>query len=143
MKTSVLALAAALALFTTATTFAQRGYDPRYGNYPAPNSYPTPNQQRYDDVQDEIRLDRLDAIVGLSRRQERQLRRIEERYDRMGLVAGGRLNPRDYQRLLMQKNQEFMSVLTPVQRDRLYAFQANSRRGNPGRGNYGGYGRRG
>ena len=144
MKKSIFALAI-LALITTGTTMAQRGYDPGY------NRYPTPNQQRYDDIQDEIRIDRLDAIVGLTRHQERVLRRIEERYDRMGLTRGSNLSPRDYQRLQWQKNQEVNDVLTPAQRDRLYAFQQNNRRGGygpggSGRGGYGGnggYGRRG
>lgn len=134
MKKSMFALAAIVALLTTGTTMAQRG--PGYGNGYG-NAYPTPNQQRYDDIQDEIRVDRLDAIVDLSRKQERQLRRIEEQYDRQGLTAGSRLSPREFQRLSYQKNQEFLSVLTPVQRDRLYAFQANNRRGGYNRGSYG------
>lgn len=137
MKKSIFAIAI-LALITTGTTMAQRGYAPGYNNgYPAQNPNP-----RYDDVQDEIRIDRLDALVGLTRHQERTLRRIEERYDRLGLMRGSNLAPRDYQRLQWQKNQEINSVLTPAQRDRLYAFQNNNRRGGYGQGQ-GGYGRGG
>lgn len=126
---------AIIALITTGTTMAQRGYGPGYNN-----GYPTPNQQRYDDIQDEIRIDRLDAIVGLSRHQARIIRRIEEHYDQVGLMRGSNLSPWDYQRLQWQKNQKISQVLTPIQRDRLYAFQQNNRRGGYGRGGYGGYG---
>ena len=71
MKKSIFAIAI-LALITTGTTMAQRGYAPGYNNgYPAQNPNP-----RNDDYQDEIRIDRLDALVGLTRHQERTLRRI-------------------------------------------------------------------
>nr|WP_293843751.1 hypothetical protein [uncultured Arsenicibacter sp.] len=150
MKKAILTIAT-IALLTTGTVMAQRGYDP---NYDARNRYPNqgmPNP-RADDMRDEYRIDRLDAIVGLTRRQERELRRIENHYDRLGLMPGSRLDPRDFQRLSWQKQQAIMDVLTPAQRDRLYSFQQNNRRGYDrgydrdrgyGYPDRGGYGRRG
>ncbi len=146
MKKAILSIAT-IALLTTGTVLAQRSYDP---NYDARNRYPNQSMQNphYDDARDEYRIDRLDAIVGLTRRQERELRRIENHYDRLGLMPGSRLNSREFQRLSWQKQQAVMDVLTPAQRDRLYSFQQNNRRGYDRDRGYGypdrgGYGRRG
>lgn len=118
---------------------AQRGYDndrypdPRYDNRRYENQ--RNENQRYDDFQEDIRIDRLDAIVGLSRHQERQLKRIEDRYDYREMEASRRRDPRAYQYTLRRKNQEMMSVLTPGQRERLFAYQQQYRRND--RGYYG------
>ncbi|MBC8155876.1 MAG: hypothetical protein H7Z72_23550 [Bacteroidetes bacterium] len=140
MKKSIIMLIA-LALFTTGSVMAQRGYNGGYDRSPAPNQTNPYN----DESQDWYRIDRLDEIVNLSRSQKRDIKRIEDRYDRVGLTQNGRLYPQEAQRLRWQKRQDIMAVLSPIQRDRLYAFQQQSRRGN--RGNYGGYqggyGRRG
>ncbi len=120
-------IAAALTLFalTTGMTFAQGGYSRPYDNRP---SY-SPNSRYNDDQQDELKIDRIDAIVGLSRRQERQLRRIEESYDRT--MATSRLTPKGYRQLQRRKRQDVLAVLTSAQRDRLFAYQQqNNRRGN-------------
>lgn len=158
MKKTILTIAA-LALLTTGSAMAQRGYNGGYDRYPAPvptypnNQYPTPNpgynqggynqypnqaNPHVDDSQDWYRIGRLDEIVNLSRGQKRDLKRIEDRYDRLGLTPGGRLYPQEVQRLQFQKQQDIMSVLNPIQRDRLYAFQQSRW---PGRGRY--YGQRG
>ncbi|GAB3933962.1 hypothetical protein GCM10028804_50530 [Larkinella terrae] len=115
---------------------AQRGYD--NDRYPAPNPRYDDNRynnQRYDDIQEDIRIDRLDAIVGLSRHQERQLKRIEDRYDFREMETARRRDPQAYQYTLRRKNQEMMSVLTPYQRERLFAYQQQYRRND--RGYYG------
>ncbi|GAB3907656.1 hypothetical protein GCM10028803_41790 [Larkinella knui] len=139
MKTTILTFVT-LALLSTGTVMAQRGYD--NDRYPAPNSrYDNDrygNNQRYDDIQEDIKIDRLDAIVGLSRHQERQLKRIEDRYDYREMEAARRRDPQAYQYTLRRKNQEMMSVLTPFQRERLFAYQQQYRRND--RGGY--YGRR-
>ncbi|GAB3252755.1 hypothetical protein GCM10027347_12080 [Larkinella harenae] len=128
MKTSIIALFT-FAVISTGTAMAQRGYD--YDRYPAPNS----RYERHDDIQEDIRIDRLDDIVGLSRRQERELKRIENRYDYREMEAARRRNPYAYQQTLRRKNQEMMSVLTPHQRERLFAYQQQYRRND--RGYYG------
>ncbi|MBC8155975.1 MAG: hypothetical protein H7Z72_24055 [Bacteroidetes bacterium] len=143
MKNTLMTIAA-LALLTTGSVLAQRGYNGGYDRYPAPNQggynqYPAPRANPYgDESQDWYRIDRLDEIVNLSRGQKRDIKRIEDRYDRAGLTPNGRLYPREAQRLRRQKQQDIMSVLNRVQRDRFFAFQ-QSRRGNQG----GYYGRRG
>ena len=119
---------ATLALLTTGSVMAQRGY----GRYPAPAQ----TNPRFDDSQDFYRIEQLDNIVNLSRSQKRAIKRIEDRYDRLGLTPGGRLYPQEARRLQMQKQQEVYSVLNPAQRNVLYAYQQNRR---PARGGY--YGR--
>ncbi|MRS62270.1 hypothetical protein [Larkinella terrae] len=135
MKTTIFTLVT-LAVLSAGTAMAQRGYD--NDRYPAPNPRYDDNRynnQRYDDIQEDIRIDRLDAIVGLSRHQERQLKRIEDRYDFREMETARRRDPQAYQYTLRRKNQEMMSVLTPYQRERLFAYQQQYRRND--RGYYG------
>jgi hypothetical protein len=143
-------IAAALTILAlaTGTTFAQRGYDnrnnaprdyryddPRYrGRYDGPNS-----RYERDEIQEEIKIDRLDALVGLTNRQERQLHRIEDQYDRV--MNNPRLNRSEYRQLQLRKRQDMLAVLTSAQRDRL--FDAQQQRYGNRRGNGYGYGRRG
>ncbi|MGV3558881.1 hypothetical protein [Larkinella arboricola] len=131
MKTTLVTLFT-LAVLSIGSAMAQRGYD----RYPDPryNSRNYENQRR-DDFQEDIKIDRLDAIVGLSRRQEKELKRIEDRYDFREMEAARRRDPRAYEYTLRRKNQEMMSVLTPSQRERLYAYQQQYRRND--RGYYG------
>ncbi|RAJ95737.1 hypothetical protein LX87_03485 [Larkinella arboricola] len=131
MKTTLVTLFT-LAVLSTGSAMAQRGYD----RYPDSryNSRNYENQRR-DDFQEDIKIDRLDAIVGLSRRQEKELKRIEDRYDFREMEAARRRDPRAYEYTLRRKNQEMMSVLTPSQRERLFAYQQQYRRND--RGYYG------
>jgi Spy/CpxP family protein refolding chaperone len=129
MKKTIIAFAT-LALLTTGA-MAQRPYYSGPDRGGRPNSY-------HDDIQEDIRIDRLDAIVNLSRKQQRELKRIEDRYDYREMAAMQRRSPQAYNRLLRQKNQDMMLVLTPFQRQKLMDFQ-QSRRYD--RGGY--YGRRG
>lgn len=128
---------AALMLVTLATgaTYAQSGrynqpYDNRspYGNRGP--QYGGPGYDR-DQVQDDLKIDRIDAIVGLSRRQERQLRRIENNYDQ--LVARSRFDQQGYRQLMFRKRQDMLAVLTSGQRDRLFAYHQNNRYPNGNR----------
>lgn len=156
MKKIIITLAA-FALLTTGSVMAQTGYNGGYNQYPnanaggynqggqggynnqypAPsggyNQYPAPNQgnPRFDDAQDWSRIERLDEIVNLSGHQRREIKRIEDHYDQLGLTPNSRLYPQETQRLRGQKQQDIMSVLDPIQRDRLYAFQ-QGRRSNRG-----------
>ncbi|AEI48376.1 hypothetical protein [Runella slithyformis] len=114
MKKSILAIAA-FALLSTVTVNAQRGHDP--GQRPA--QAPPYDHPRRDNAREELIINRLDNIVELTRKQENELKRIENRYDR--LLKGRRLSGRDIQRLENEKQQEIWSVLTPVQHQRLAA----------------------
>ena len=118
MKKTLITLAT-LAVLTTGSVMAQRGYTP----------YPAPVQARpyNDDAQDFYRIEQLDNMVNLSRHQKKEIKRIEDRYDRAGLTPGGRLYPQEAQRLQAQKQQEVMSVLNPAQRNVLYSFQQSRR----------------
>lgn len=121
MKKTIIA---ALTLFSLATTvtFAQGVYSRPFDNRPP--------QARYnnDQVQDELKIDRIDAIVGLSRRQEKQIRKIENNYD--NLLATARMTPDGYRQTLLRKRQDILAVLTSTQRDRLFAATQNSRFNN-------------
>ena len=134
-------IAAALTLFALSTgmTFAQGVYSRPYDNRP---SYSPGSRYNNDQVQDELKVDRIDAIVGLSRRQERQLRRIEESYD--GQMARSRMTPDGYRQLQRRKRHDILAVLTSAQRDRLFAYQQQNNRSGNRRGNrVAPYGRRG
>jgi len=130
MKKTIAAALTLIAL-TTGVTFAQRGN-------PCPNNNRAPYGQR-DEIQEEIKIDRIDAIVGLSRRQERQLHKIEDQYDRV--QATSRMTPAALRQLRLRKRQDMLAVLTSAQRDRLFAAQQQNQQ--YGRRHYGGYGRRG
>ena len=134
-------IAAALTLFALSTgmTFAQGVYSRPFDNRP---SYSQGSRYNNDQVQDELKVDRIDAIVGLSRRQEKQLRRIEESYDQQ--MARSRMTPDGYRQIQRRKRQDVLAVLTSAQRDRLFAYQQQNNRSNDRRGNrVAPYGRRG
>ena len=127
-------IAAALTLFalTTGVTLAQgvysRPYDSRYDNRPSQSQAPRYGNYNNDQAQDELKIDRLDAIVGLSRRQEKQLRKIENNYDE--LMARTRTTPDGFRQLQLRKRHDILAVLTSSQRDRLFASQQNNRYNN-------------
>lgn len=128
MKKSILAIAA-FALLSIANVNAQRGHYPSQ----RPAQAPQYNNPRIDNAYEELSINRLDNIVKLTRKQENELKRIENKYDR--LLKGRRVSSRDIQRFENEKQQEIWSVLTPVQRQRLAAhqqsqkFDRNHRRG--------------
>lgn len=161
MKRTIAAALTLLAL-TTGATFAQRGYqypndnrgqyDNNRGRYDNDNRgrhdhddrgrYDNDNRgSRYerDEIQEEIKIDRIDAIVGLSNRQERQLHKIEDNYDRM--MSASRMTSENRRQLQLRKRQDMLAVLTSAQRDRL--FSAQQQQQQYGRRPYSGYGRRG
>ena len=122
MKKSILAIAA-FALLSIATVNAQRG------QYPTQRPTPQYDNPRVDNAYEELSINRLDNIVKLTRKQENELKRIENRYDR--LLKGRRLSGRDIQRLEKEKQQEIWSVLTHVQRQRLAAHQQSQKFDRP------------
>lgn len=109
MKKIILAVIVVLSV-TAGSSFAQKAY---YNGYkPVPNSR---TENRYDD---DLNINKLDKIVGLTRKQENHIRKIENKYDH--LAAGRYANLRE---LNWKKEQEIVNVLTASQRQRLYAFQ--------------------
>ncbi len=118
-------IAAALTLFaiatTTSVTLAQGVYSRPFDNRSAQSQGPRYNN---DQVQDELKIDRIDAIVGLSRRQEKQLRKIENNYDH--IMTTSRMTPDGLRQLQLRKRQDVLAVLTSAQRDRLFASQQNT-----------------
>ncbi|GAB3918481.1 hypothetical protein [Larkinella terrae] len=137
MKTTILSLAAAAFLSIT-VSLAQRPYNPNANRPNAPFNNTKPGS-RFDDVKEDIKIDKLDAIVDLSRKQEKELKRIEDRYDHMEMVTMQRRNPQQYQRLQAQKQQEMLDVLNKKQLQKWIAFQQSNNRFDRGNG----YGRRG
>jgi Spy/CpxP family protein refolding chaperone len=123
-------IAAALTFFalSTGVTLAQRVY-----SKPFDNRAPQYGGTRYDrdQYQDDLKIDRIDAIVGLSRRQEKQLHKIEDNYDRM--MTTSRLTPDGLRQLQLRKRQDMLAVLTSAQRDRLFAQQSGPRNAPYGR----------
>ena len=75
---------------------------------------------RIDNALEELSINRLDNIVKLTRKQENELKKIENQYDR--LLRNRRLSRNDIQRLEREKQQDIWSVLTPTQRQRWTAY---------------------
>ncbi|MBE9461749.1 hypothetical protein ACFP1I_31015 [Dyadobacter subterraneus] len=109
MKKIILSIAL-LATLTVGNSYAQQGR--AYRNRPVPNA-------QIDNNFEEFQINKLDNIVGLSRRQENKIKKIENHYDRL---TAGRRTP-NLKELQWKKQQEIMAVLTPAQRERLMAFQ--------------------
>ncbi|MGM9509144.1 hypothetical protein ACS5NO_15525 [Larkinella sp. GY13] len=125
MKKTIIALAT-VALLSTGVSMAQRTYNPSANRNQAPYSNTNPGS-RYDDVKEDIKIDRLDAIVNLSRKQEKELKRIEDRYDSRENISLQRRNPKMYQRLQAQKQNEMLDVLNKSQLQKWIAFQQSNR----------------
>lgn len=114
MKKTIVAIATIIAL-TVGNSFAQHAYNR--------HEIPAVRNSRTDDINENIRISKLDEIVNLSRKQEKQLKRIEDHYDRLQSSDRRYNTYQAAQRLKSQKQQEILSVLTPAQRQRLYAYQ--------------------
>jgi Spy/CpxP family protein refolding chaperone len=115
MKKTILAIAA-LAIFTIGNSFAQKGYPAKGHHVPAVSA------QRYDNAVEEYNINKLDNIVGLTRKQENQIKKIENKYDRLANNSrrGYFQSPKALEE---QKQREIFSVLTPNQRQKLIAYQ--------------------
>lgn len=97
MKKTILAIAT-LAILSIANVNAQRS------SYPV-HSAPHINNPRLDNKLEELSINHLDNIVKLSRKQENEIKRIENQYDR--LLKGRRLGSRDIERLQNEKQKIF------------------------------------
>ena len=134
MKKTILAIAA-LAIFTLNNGFAQKGYPTKGHNVPA---------ARYDNAVEEYSINKLDNIVGLTRKQENQIKKIENNFDRLANSGRRPQTLQSLKRLEEQKQREIFFVLTPNQRQKLVAYQQADRYNSRGRyDNYGRSNRRG
>ncbi|WP_080056495.1 hypothetical protein [Spirosoma aerolatum] len=148
----VLFTAATLVTLLSTGAFAQRyGYpDNRYPQQPGYNQpgydsgYGQPNYNYdYDDYQFDRHLDWWDRELGLNRRQEREIRRIRDRFNQQTQGLDPR-NPRQRAFFREARQRQFfdmMAVLRPDQRDQVIAhMRPYERSAGRGRGYGNGYG---
>lgn len=134
MKTTLIS---AFALFSLATTvtFAQGVYSKPFDNN-RPGQAQSPRNASFDQhpqytnntpFQGDLTIDQLNALVNLSRRQEKDIRKIDNVYNR--LLANPRQSAELKRELLASKRQETLAVLTVPQRNQLFAaqYQPNNR----------------
>ena len=149
MKKVLLTAATLLALLSTGA-FAQRYGYPQTpsNNYPSQQpGYSQPYGQSgynydYNDYQFDRHLDWWDRELNLTRRQEREIRRIRAKYSQQTQNSNPR-DPRQRDFIRQARQREFidmMAVLGPQQRDRViarmrpYELQNGSRSASRGRG---------
>ena len=158
----VLMTAATLVVLLSTSAMAQRyGYPSQPNNYSQQPGYnqgygqpgysqPGYNQPNYNYDYDDYRFDRhldwWDRELNLSRRQEREIRRVRDRFEQQ--TRG--IDPRDprqrdfFRQARQQQFMDMMAVLNPSQRDRVIdrmrPYERTARRG-PGYGPGRGYGR--
>ncbi|TLV01010.1 hypothetical protein [Dyadobacter luticola] len=120
MKKTILAIATIITL-TVGNGFAQR-----YNSHTIPAA--TVHSSRGDNAYEEFQINKLDQIVGLTRKQENKIKKIENHYDRLAASNRKYSTFQATQRLEQQKQKEIISVLTPVQRQRWFAFQNGGKR---------------
>ncbi len=147
MKNALLTAATLVVLLSTSALAQRYGYPaPPPANYPSQPGYGQPNYNYdYDDYRFDRHLDWWDRELNLTRRQEREIRRIRERFEQQTR----RVDPRDprqrdtYRQLRQREFFDMMAVLGPEQRDRViermrpYERSANrwpDRRNSRGRG---------
>ncbi|KAA9347935.1 hypothetical protein [Larkinella humicola] len=92
--------------------------DDRYGRYDNPNVREIPLENK---------LERWQNELNLTNRQKREIRNIQDRYERRGLTRNERNDRREYRQLQQQKRKDLLSVLTSRQRDRLYQLEQRNR----------------
>lgn len=158
MKKVIFAAAALAALLSTGAAAQRYSYPPQappVNTYPQQPGYNQPGYNQpgynqsygqqnynydYDDYQFDRHLDWWDRELNLSRRQERDIRRIRDRFT----YQTRSLNPRDPRQrdfLRQARQQQFydmMAVLQPDQRNRVVALMRPYERGSSwaNRGNY-------
>jgi Spy/CpxP family protein refolding chaperone len=124
MKKTIIAIVA-FALFSTGSSFAQKGYSSKSHNAPT-------TVYHADYTYGDYNINKLDHIVGLTRKQENQIKKIEKHYDRIAVTNRKGQTLHTLKRLELQKQQEVISVLTPVQHQRLMAYEQGLKYGRNG-----------
>ncbi len=150
----VLLTAATLVTLLSTGAFAQRyNYPPQPNNYPSQPGYNQPGYGQpgygspnynydYDDYQFDRHLDWWDRELNLTRRQEREIRRVRDRFNQQTRGIDPR-DPRQRDFFRQARQREFidmMAVLGPQQRDRVMAYMRPYERSG-GRGYGSGYSR--
>ncbi|MCF2492059.1 hypothetical protein [Dyadobacter chenhuakuii] len=111
MKKTILAIATIITL-TIGNSFAQRYR----------HEVPAVNNSRGDNALEEYQINKLDQIVKLTRKQENKIKKIENHYDE--LMSNRRYSSfQNAKRLEKAKQKDILEVLTPAQRQRLFAYQ--------------------
>ena len=116
MKKSILAIAT-IAILTVGNSFAQKGYQSKG------HDGPVYSNTRVDNSREELNINKLDNIVKLSRKQENEIKKIENYYDRVAANSRQVQTLQSLKRLEEQKQQDILKVLTPNQRQKLMAYQ--------------------
>lgn len=118
MRKSIIALAA-IAIFTVTNSFAQNGYKSNGHDGPV---YVT--SSRINNVSaSNYNFDDLDRIVNLSRKQQNEVDKIEDYYDRVARSSKKSQSLESLTRLQEQKRHDILEVLTASQRQKLNAYQ--------------------
>ena len=116
MKKSILAIAT-IAILTVGNSFAQKGYQSKG------HDGPVYSNTRVDNSREELNINKLDNIVKLSRKQENEIKKIENYYDRVAASSRNVQTLQSLKRLEEQKQQDILKVLTPNQRQRLIVYE--------------------
>ncbi|MCF0061038.1 hypothetical protein MUK70_17520 [Dyadobacter chenwenxiniae] len=117
MKKTILAIATIITL-TVGNSFAQRYR----------HEAPAINNSRGDNAVEEYNINKLDEIVKLSRKQENKIKKIENHYDQ--LMSNRRYSSfQNTQKLERSKQKDILEILTPAQRQRLFAYQNSFNKG--------------
>lgn len=117
MRKTIIAFAA-LAMFTIGNSFAQNGGFRK--DHRDTREY---TNHRVDQRVKDYHIDQLDNIVKLTNKQEREMRKIENRYDRLATKNRKSMTLQGLKRLEVQKQQEILAVLTPKQHQRLMSMK--------------------
>ena len=112
-----------LAIATIVTLTIGNGFAQRYRH-----EVPAVNNSRSDNAFEEYQINKLDQIVKLTRKQENKIKKIENHYDQ--LMSNRRYGSfQNTKKLEKAKQNDILEVLTPVQRQRLFAYQNNYNNG--------------
>ena len=112
-----------LAIATIVTLTVGNGFAQRYRH-----EVPAIKNSRGDNAVEEYKINKLDEIVKLSRKQENKIKKIENHYDQ--LMSNRRYSSfQNTQKLERAKQKDILEVLTPAQRQRLFAYQNNFNKG--------------
>lgn len=137
MKKAIFAIAT-LAVLSVGNSFAQRGYSSKGHNTPAISN------ARFDNPIENYSVNKLDDIVKLSNKQEKEIKKIENKFDGFTNNTRRSQSLSNLKRLESQKQQEILAVLTSAQRQSLMIYQNAEKFDNRGKfGNNSKYNRKG
>ena len=136
MKKSILAIAT-IAILTVGNSFAQKGYQSKG------HDGPVFSNARVDNSREELSINKLDNIVKLSRKQENEIKKIENYYDKVAANSRRIQTLQSMKRLEQQKQEDILKVLTSNQRQKLIAYQRADKFDNNDRFDNNKYNRRG